>query len=90
MRRLKRWGTLAGSPLLKQALMRVLKVSVLGTTPAMPMSLKVESASCRTTGFLLMQLASRSGWSSMSGSLGWQVVKVSTQIDRPTQECCKT
>lgn len=47
MRRLKRWGTLAGSPLLKQALIRVLKVSVLGTTPAMPMSLKVVRASCR-------------------------------------------
>ena len=47
MRRLKSWGTLAGSPLLKQALIRVLNVSVLGTTPAKPMSLKVLSASCK-------------------------------------------
>lgn len=48
MRRLNRWGTLAGSPRLKQALMSVLKVSVLGSTPAMPMSLRVSSASCMT------------------------------------------
>ena len=50
MRRLKRWGTLAGSPLLKQALMRVLNVTLLGTTPAMPMSLKGGRASYKIRG----------------------------------------
>lgn len=45
MRRLNRRGTAPGSPFERHALMRVLKVSVEGTTPAMPMLRSVDIAS---------------------------------------------
>ena len=50
IRRLKRWGIALGSPRSKQALISVLNVSVLGTTPAMPISLSVVKASCMICG----------------------------------------